>query len=132
MLVLMKKKALEANNRSQNTAATTKSSKADDTNNNKAASSSDRPLYDAMISKLQVLQPTLLELKDNSHEHAGHAGNKGNGRESHFQLSIVADAFDGLNLVKRHKLIYMLLGDVMPQIHALQIQAMTPTETDRK
>jgi BolA-like protein 1 len=127
MLALMKKKALEAHdNDSQKTTALSES---DDT---KAASSSDRPMYDAMISKLQALQPTLLELKDNSHEHAGHAGNKGNGQESHFQLSIVAEAFDGLNLVKRHKLIYMMLGDLMPQIHALQIQAMTPAEADRK
>jgi BolA-like protein 1 len=134
MLALMKKKALEANNSSQKTTASSSSSSSSDTDDTKASSSSDRPMmYDAMISKLQaLLKPTLLELKDNSHEHAGHAGNKGNGQESHFQLSIVAEAFDGLNLVKRHKLIYMILGDLMPQIHALQIQAMTPAEADRK
>jgi BolA-like protein 1 len=143
MLALMKKKALEAaeqaNNNTKTTAGavTTRSSDEQDTTTVVSSSSDNdkdsRPLYHAMITKLQVLQPIVLEVKDNSHEHAGHAGNKGKGYESHFQLSIVADAFDGLNLVKRHKLIYMLLGDVMPQIHALQIlQAMTPNEQQQQ
>jgi BolA protein len=52
--------------------------------------------------------------------------------ESHFELQIVAEAFDGLNLVKRHKLIYMILGDLMPQIHALQIQSLTPDEAENR
>ena len=89
------------------------------------------PKYRAMVQALQALKPTSLTLVDNSHQHAGHKGNDIDG-ESHFDLSIVADAFDGLNLVKRHQLIYMLLGDIMPQIHALQIQALTPTEAEQR
>ena len=48
--------------------------------------------------------------------------------ESHFALDVVADVFDGLPLVKRHQLIYMLLGEVMPKIHALEIRAKSPDE----
>jgi BolA-like protein 1 len=92
------------------------------------ADSEDRPMYRGIIAALQVLRPTKLNLIDNSHQHAGHAGSKGYNGESHFELEIVAEAFDGLNLVKRHKLIYMLLGDIMPKIHALQISAKTPSE----
>lgn len=84
--------------------------------------------YDAIVAALQKLQPVKLELTDNSHQHAGHAGNDSMDGESHFDLYIVADAFDGLNLVKRHQLVYMILGDIMPTIHALQIRAQTPSE----
>jgi sulfur transfer protein SufE/stress-induced morphogen len=96
-------------------------------------SSSSTPRYDAILSALQKLQPADLVLKDVSYKHANHAAMKGiEGGESHFDLYIVADAFDGLNLVKRHKLIYMLLGEVMPQIHALQIRSLTPAEADKQ
>lgn len=85
------------------------------------------PKYNAIITALSALKPTSLELVDNSHEHAGHSGNDMEG-ESHFQLSIVAEVFEELPLVKRHQLIYMILGDIMSQIHALQIRALTPQE----
>jgi BolA-like protein 1 len=88
------------------------------------------PKYNAICQALSVLQPTVLNLMDNSHQHAGHAGNDMDG-ESHFELEIVAAAFEGLSLVKRHKLIYMVLGDIMPQIHALQIRSLTPDELKR-
>jgi stress-induced morphogen len=88
------------------------------------------PKYNAIVQALQLLKPTVLNLTDNSHQHAGHAGNDMDG-ESHFELEIVADAFDGLNLVKRHKLIYMMLRDLMPQIHALQIKSLTPKEAEK-
>lgn len=84
--------------------------------------------YSAMVRILtKELQPTKLELIDNSHQHAGHAGNDMDG-ESHFDLYICSDKFEGLNLVKRHKLVYSTLGDIMPRIHALQIRAQTPSE----
>jgi stress-induced morphogen/sulfur transfer protein SufE len=85
------------------------------------------PMYNAIQTALLQLKPEHMELKDVSYQHAGHV-ESGNGTESHFELDIVADAFDGLSLVQRHKLIYMILGDVMPQIHALQIRAKTPAE----
>mmetsp|Transcript_32460 Transcript_32460/g.55317 ORF Transcript_32460/g.55317 Transcript_32460/m.55317 type:complete len:346 (+) Transcript_32460:19-1056(+) len=90
-----------------------------------------KPMYNAILSKLiNVLKPTSIQLTDNSAQHAGHAGSKGweESGESHFALEVVAEAFEGLNLVKRHQLIYMLLGEVMPKIHALEISAKSPSE----
>jgi sulfur transfer protein SufE/stress-induced morphogen len=130
MLAVMKKKALELEQQQQQEEeekckASTTTTRTLATSSSSGSSS--RPKYDAIITALQKLQPVKLELIDNSHQHAGHAGASGD-EESHFDLTIVADAFDGLNLVKRHQLVYMMLGDVMPQIHALQIRAQTPTE----
>lgn len=73
------------------------------------------------------LNPQLLEIIDNSAAHAGHAGaRKGGG---HYNVTIVADIFDGKTLVQRHQLIYAALGDMMKeQIHALGINALTPSE----
>jgi BolA protein len=88
-------------------------------------------MYTAILNTLIAsLNPTSIELVDDSHKHSGHAGSKGweDDGESHFSLLVVSDKFDGLNLVKRHKLIYGLLGDVMPRIHALAIIARTPSE----
>lgn len=131
MLALMKKKAEEASDNDAPVESTTSSEETETSDSNEEDDGDDRPMYNAILTSLQTLQPTVLELVDNSHEHAGHAGNDGSGSESHFDLTIVADAFDGLNLVKRHQLIYMMLGEVMPQIHALQIHAMTPEEADK-
>jgi len=92
-----------------------------------------KPMYNAMMAKLTtMLKPTSIELVDNSDQHAGHAGSKGweESGESHFSINIVAEAFDGLSLVKRHQLVYMLLGDIMQKIHALQIVARTPDEVE--
>ena len=124
---------------SSSEATATEETKADDDTAATAASTKSTggtgggPKYNAMVEALQKLQPTSLELVDNSHQHAGHAGNDAKDGESHFDLSIVADAFDGLNLVKRHQLIYMMLGDIMPTIHALQISvALTPAEAKER
>jgi BolA-like protein 1 len=123
MLASMKRKALQlqiaGDQKSETASKTTKES----------VPASDRPVYDAIIAALEKLQPDTLELIDNSYQHAGHAGaNAFEGTETHFDLHIAAAAFEGLNLVKRHRLIYMMLGEVMPKIHALQIQALTPAE----
>lgn len=89
-----------------------------------------KPMYNALLRKLSSLKPAKLEIVDNSAQHAGHAQNIGRGTESHFAVSIVADAFEGLNLVKRHRLIYTLMNEEMSSgmIHALQIDARTPSE----
>jgi BolA-like protein 1 len=125
MLAVMKRKARFL----RDTMTTTAKASEDvvlDTETN--TTTDDRPMYHGIIAALQVLRPTKLKLIDNSHQHAGHAGSKGYNGESHFELEIVAEVFEGLNLVKRHKLVYMLLGDIMPKIHALQISAKTPVE----
>lgn len=88
-----------------------------------------RPVYSSCMKKLiNFLKPKRLEMQDDSAQHAGHAGAKGLGGESHFSLRIVADCFEGLSLVQRHKLVYTVLAAEMQQIHALSIDAKTPAE----
>ena len=77
--------------------------------------------------RLSRLTPDALEIFDDSHEHAGHAGAREGG--GHFQLVIVSREFAGKRAVARHRLVYEALSDLMPkQIHALAIRAYTPEE----
>jgi BolA protein len=77
---------------------------------------------------LEKLHATHIEFVDNSSDHAGHAGHHGDG-PSHLTLNIVSDNFAGLNRVSRHRLVYDMLKDWMPNpIHALVINAKTSTE----
>lgn len=77
----------------------------------------------------QDLAPRRLEIEDESHRHAGHEGAR-DGR-GHFRVRIVADAFAGLPLVRRHRLVYAALGDLMrTDIHALALDARAPGERD--
>ncbi|HEY7642556.1 MAG TPA: BolA family protein [Steroidobacteraceae bacterium] len=74
-----------------------------------------------------ALPATAVELIDDSHRHAGHAGAR-DGR-GHFRLRIVSGAFAGLRPLQRHQLVYRSLGDLMrTDIHALSITALTPEE----
>jgi BolA protein len=74
-----------------------------------------------------ALQPGELELIDESHLHAGHAGAASGG--SHFRLRIVSSRFEGLRLVMRHRLVYDSVHDMMhTEIHALAITALAPSE----
>ena len=76
---------------------------------------------------LQALSPVRLEIIDESHKHAGHAGAR-DGR-GHFQVRIVSAAFLGLAPLARHRRVYEAVGDLMQtDIHALSIQARTPGE----
>ncbi|MCM2296563.1 BolA family transcriptional regulator [Rhodoferax sp.] len=75
----------------------------------------------------QVLQPSQLEVIDESHQHHGHAGANGTGFGSHFRVRITAGAFAGKSAVARHRLVYDALQDFMDQgLHALAIEAQTP------
>ena len=129
MLAVIKKKALqiEADYKEGKTTTTTTATAVSDGE----SSNNDRPMYNKILQTLQALKPVSMELNDVSYQHAGHAQNTGDGVESHFELNIVAEAFEGLNLVKRHQLVYMMLGEVMPNIHALQISAKTPAEVGK-
>ncbi|MGR8930514.1 MAG: BolA family protein [Gammaproteobacteria bacterium] len=84
----------------------------------------------AIRQKLEdALKPELIEIVDHSAAHAGHAGNKGGG---HFNVTIVARQFEGKSLVQRHQMVYQALGDMMKEeIHALGINALTPTENSK-
>lgn len=84
------------------------------------------PVEEAMRARLAALNPSLLELQDESGQHAGHAGARASGG-SHWQLTIVSDAFRGRNPVARHRMVYEALGDLMERdIHALRIDARAP------
>jgi BolA protein len=77
--------------------------------------------------RLARLAPDSLEVFDDSHEHAGHAGAKDGG--GHYQLVIVSREFAGKNAIARHRLVYDALSDLMPKrIHALAIRAYAPEE----
>jgi BolA protein len=72
--------------------------------------------------------PDLLEIVDESHRHAGHAGAK-DGR-GHFLVRIVSDRFEGVKPLARHRLVYAALGTLMQtDIHALSLEALSPTES---
>lgn len=77
----------------------------------------------------ETLTPNTLELVDNSHAHAGHAGAQSGG--GHYHVRIIADAFEGKSQVQRHQLVYKALGELMKHdIHALGIDAIAPSESN--
>ena len=77
----------------------------------------------------QALTPTQLEVSDDSHLHAGHAGAR-EGR--HFTVHIHSPRFAGLARVARHRLVYDSLGPLAAQcVHALAIVAVAPGEAAR-
>lgn len=79
--------------------------------------------------RLAALQPSRMELADESALHAGHAGAKGGG--GHYRLTIVSQQFSGKNTLARHRMIYAALGPMMQQqIHALAIRAYAPDEAE--
>ncbi|HAA92467.1 MAG: BolA family transcriptional regulator [Rhodospirillaceae bacterium] len=79
-----------------------------------------------------ALEPAQIEVIDESHLHEGHAGAR-EGGESHFRVTIVADAFTDLNRVARQRKVYEVLADELAgPIHALALSTMTPTEADSR
>ena len=87
------------------------------------------PVELAIREKLALLQPVTLDLRDESAQHAGHAGARPSGG-SHWQLTIVSEAFRGKSPVARHRMIYEALGDLMERdIHALRIEAFAPEQS---
>lgn len=76
------------------------------------------------------LAPVRLDLVDQSHRHAGHAG-AAPGGETHFDLVVVSAAFAGLSRVARQRRVYELLADELGErVHALSIRAVTPEEDE--
>ena len=77
--------------------------------------------------RLAALQPLEIEIEDDSHRHAGHAGARDGG--GHYNLRIVSAAFAGKGTVARHRLVYEAAGDLMRgPVHALAIRALAPGE----
>lgn len=86
-----------------------------------------RTRLERLTERLQALEPDHLEVVDDSHHHAGHAG-AADGR-GHFTALIVSKRFTGLNTLRRHRLVYEAVGDMMTtDVHALSIQALAPGE----
>jgi BolA protein len=80
-----------------------------------------------LTERLQALEPDRLEVTDDSHRHAGHAG-AADGR-GHFTVLVLSKQFAGLNTLRRHRLVYEAVGDMMTtDIHALSIEALAPGE----
>lgn len=74
-----------------------------------------------VTTRLEPLKPTYLDVIDESHLHAGHAGAKGGA--SHFRLLIDSEQFEGLSTLAKHRLIKEQLKDLIPHpIHALAIE----------
>jgi len=72
-----------------------------------------------------------LEVVDESHLHAGHAGAKSGG--GHFRATIVSARFDGLSRLEAQRLVYSVLADEMSdEIHALSIQTFTPEQWESR
>lgn len=86
-------------------------------------------IIDAIQNKLTTaFQPTRLEIVDDSHRHAGHAGAR-EGGESHFNVTIQAAAFAGANRVARQRMVYHALADELAgPVHALSVKALAPGE----
>lgn len=77
----------------------------------------------------KTLNPTKIELFDESQEHAHHRGAKEHPGAGHYNLTIVSAAFEGKNLIARHRMIYESLGELMHgAIHAIKIDAKAPSE----
>ncbi|MGE5770287.1 MAG: BolA family protein [Betaproteobacteria bacterium] len=75
---------------------------------------------------MAALEPLSIEIVDDSHRHAGHAGARDGG---HYNLRIVSAAFAGQGTMARHRMVYAAAGDLMRgQIHALSIAAFAPDE----
>jgi len=76
----------------------------------------------------QALEPIELEITDESHKHIGHAGAKSG--KGHFHVRIISEQFRELSPLRRHRLIYTAVGDLMDtEIHALTIDATAPSES---
>lgn len=75
--------------------------------------------------------PTRLEVIDESHLHAGHAGARPGG-ESHYRIEIVAQAFAGKSRLERQRAVYAALADELASgVHALALKTLTPDEAGR-
>lgn len=89
-------------------------------------------LQQTIETKLRdALSPRHLEVVNESFMHA--SGKNNPNAETHFKVVVVSEKFDGLNPVKRHQLVYGVLGDELRMkkgIHALAITSRTPSEWD--
>lgn len=84
-------------------------------------------------NKLEAaLEPLSLEVVDESHQHAGHAGARPGG-ESHFRVTVTAAAFDGMSRIERQRAVHRILADELAgPVHALAVTAAAPGDSAPK
>ena len=77
---------------------------------------------DEIRTRLQAaFTPALLEVRDDSESHRGHAGWR-EGGQTHFSVTIAAPAFAGMSRIDRHRAVHAALGrELVARIHALAL-----------
>ncbi|GMM44050.1 Bol1 protein [Pichia kluyveri] len=79
------------------------------------------------------LNPNKLEIRNDSWKHAHHSGMKGasNTVESHFHVTIISKEFENMKSLARHRLVFGILKEEIPDIHGFQIVCKTPEEESK-
>jgi BolA protein len=87
---------------------------------------------DSIKTKLTTaLSPSKMEIEDESHKHAGHAGWQPGG-ETHFRVRVTSDAFTGKSRVERHRLVHgALQEELATRVHALALELKAPDDQSR-
>ncbi|MDB4225581.1 MAG: BolA family protein [Alphaproteobacteria bacterium] len=75
----------------------------------------------------KYLEPSYLNVRDDSHKHQGHAGWSKEG-QSHFHITVISDKFNGCSKIDRHRMVNKILEEEITVIHALSIKASTSSE----
>jgi BolA family transcriptional regulator, general stress-responsive regulator len=91
-----------------------------------ALAANDASMAARMAGRLrETLQPTALEVLDESAAHAGHAGSNGSDFGTHFRVRIASPLFTSRSRVARHRLVYDALQDFIDQgAHAIAIEVL--------
>lgn len=134
MLSLAQRKGAEAARKRDDAAAAAATADPSDQAAHPLRPPSDSPPSDPLLAKVEgrlaLLRPSSLTVTDDSASHAGHPGAAGGKR--HLGVRIAAECFEGLSAVKRHQLVYALIGELMEtEIHAIRIEAKTLAETKK-
>ena len=81
------------------------------------------------VTLTEQLAPSALDVIDESHLHAGHAGSRPEG-ETHFRVEIVSAAFEGKSRVERHRIVNGVLDEAFKRgLHALAVKAKAPSSS---
>jgi BolA family transcriptional regulator, general stress-responsive regulator len=85
-------------------------------------------MQERIVARLTALDPILLDVVDESHLHAGHAGAR-EGGSTHYRVRVVSAQFEHQSRVARHRLVYSLLtAEFADGLHALALVAKAPDE----
>lgn len=90
-------------------------------------------IAETIRTKLEgAFSPERLDVRDDSSKHQGHAGSR-DGGETHFHVTIVSPAFEGLSRVDRHRRVHEVLdAELKGRVHALALTLLTPDEASRR